>query len=97
MIIKGIWSTHKVFIGPDELSPIASQKVYNHSPDGFCWGYGGSGPAQLALALLMRYLPTNSAVNAYQDFKFAIIAQLPQADFEIDESIVIDWIKEHNL
>ena len=24
----------------------------NHSPDGFNWGYGGSGPAQLAYALL---------------------------------------------
>jgi hypothetical protein len=24
----------------------------NHSPDGFEWGYGGSGPAQLALAIL---------------------------------------------
>ena len=24
----------------------------NHSPTGFEWGYGGSGPAELALALL---------------------------------------------
>jgi len=24
--------------------------LYNHSPTGFEWGYGGSGPAQLALA-----------------------------------------------
>lgn len=30
-----------------------------HSPDGFEWGYGGSGPAQLALALrlLLHRLP----------------------------------------
>jgi len=26
--------------------------LWNHSPDGFEWGYGGSGPAQLALAIL---------------------------------------------
>src|SRR5947209_8602479 len=26
--------------------------LFNHSPTGFSWGYGGSGPAQLALALL---------------------------------------------
>jgi len=26
--------------------------LWNHSPTGFEWGYGGSGPAQLALALL---------------------------------------------
>jgi len=26
--------------------------LYNHSPDGFEWSYAGSGPAQLALAIL---------------------------------------------
>jgi hypothetical protein len=26
--------------------------LFNHSPTGFEWGYGGSGPAQLALAIL---------------------------------------------
>jgi hypothetical protein len=26
--------------------------LFNHSPTGFSWGYGGSGPAQLAVALL---------------------------------------------
>lgn len=39
------------------LSPDKSQKVWNHSPDGFNWGYGGSGPAQLALALLLVSIP----------------------------------------
>jgi hypothetical protein len=28
------------------------EEIANHSPDGFEWGYGGSGPAQLALAIL---------------------------------------------
>jgi hypothetical protein len=27
-----------------------------HSPDGFAWGYHGSGPADLALAMLVDYL-----------------------------------------
>jgi hypothetical protein len=30
--------------------------LWNHSPTGFEWGYGGSGPAQLALALLADHL-----------------------------------------
>lgn len=30
--------------------------VRNHSPDGLEWGYGGSGPGQLALALLLHAL-----------------------------------------
>lgn len=32
--------------------------LVNHSPTGFNWGYGGAGPAQLALALLADYLAT---------------------------------------
>jgi len=30
-------------------------RLRNHSPTGFSWGYGGSGPAQLALAILVDY------------------------------------------
>ena len=32
-----------------------------HSPDGFEWGYGGSGPAQLALALAADVLADDEA------------------------------------
>lgn len=46
----------------------------NHSPTGFAWGYNGSGPAQLALALLADHLdyPDNAdrIVALYQQFKF---------------------------
>ena len=30
-------------------------KIMNHSPNGFSWGYSGSGPAQLALAILCDF------------------------------------------
>src|SRR5215813_14027095 len=35
--------------------------LYNHSPDGFEWGYAGSGPAQLALAILADALGVPAA------------------------------------
>ncbi len=35
----------------DEALPPRND-VFNHSPDGFEWGYGGSGPGQLSLAIL---------------------------------------------
>lgn len=61
------------------LSPIPSQKMRNHSPTGFNWGYGGSGPAQLALAILLDYYgPDAPELDLYQDFKFAVIAALSQ-------------------
>ena len=55
----------------------------NHSPTGFAWDYGGSGPAQLALALLSNYFGATLGGRAlaealYQPFKFAVIAVLPQ-------------------
>lgn len=31
-------------------------RVVRHSPDGFAWGYGGSGPAELALNIIVDAL-----------------------------------------
>jgi hypothetical protein len=62
------------------LSPLESQKYYNHSPDGFEWGYCGSGPAQLALAILIDYYgKTAPEVRQYQRFKEQMIAGLPES------------------
>jgi hypothetical protein len=33
-------------------------------------------------------------MNLYQDFKWEIVAGLPQANFTLDNSIVENWIKE---
>lgn len=53
--------------------------IDNHSPTGFEWGYGGSGPAQLALAMLADALGNDlRALRIHQDFKFRVIAGLDQ-------------------
>ncbi|HEY8097180.1 MAG TPA: DUF6166 domain-containing protein [Methylobacter sp.] len=53
--------------------------IITHSPDGFAWGYGGSGPAQLALAILCDFLGDDEqAIQLYQDFKFEVIARWAQ-------------------
>ena len=52
--------------------------LWGHSPSGFEWGYGGSGPAQLALALLADHLSDDDqAVLHHQDFKRTVVAGLP--------------------
>lgn len=49
----------------------------NHSPTGFEWGYGGSGPAQLALAILAHATGNDRlACRLHQPFKWARIAGL---------------------
>src|SRR6478736_4100384 len=64
----------------------------NHSPTGFEWGYGGSGPAQLALALLADALGDDAlATVLHQRFKWKYIATLPQdAPWVMSDTIVRD-------
>ncbi len=47
-----------------------------HSPSGFEWGYGGSGAAQLALAILAFHAGKATALDCYQDFKFLVVSAL---------------------
>lgn len=92
MKIKLEASTRRVWINGEELLPGESQKVYNHSPDGFNWGYHGSGPAQLALAILLKYAPKHH--QQYQAFKQDRVAMWPQGvDFETDIDL-LEWAKE---
>ena len=46
----------------------------HHSPDGFAWGYHGSGPAELARCLLWDHLGEEPARSLYQDFKAEVVA-----------------------
>jgi hypothetical protein len=76
------------------LDPARSLAVVNHSPDGFAWGYGGSGPAQLALAILLALVGPELAVLLYQPFKWQFIAT---ADVSGDLFVQIDvgeWVRE---
>ncbi len=53
--------------------------LMNHSPDGLSWGYGGSGAAQLALAMLMEIFNDWERVRPiYQRFKEHFVARIPQ-------------------
>jgi hypothetical protein len=86
--------TLRVYIGGVPLDPGASQAIYNHSPDGFSAGYNGSGPAQLALAILLHYTDEQTAVRHYQRFKAEIIADLDPDGFSLPERTVKRWLAE---
>lgn len=53
--------------------------VRNHSPTGFSWGYNGSGPAQLALAILCDHLRAFA-----HDIPLAILAFVGGAKFTLE-------------
>lgn len=93
--VKGDFKSRRVFLGGEELLPDESQRFRNHSPDGFSWGYQGSGPAQLSLAILLKFLNPSLALEWYQEFKRDFVAKLPQSDFETE--IPDEWIYQFEL
>jgi hypothetical protein len=93
MVIHGKVQTREVFIAGLLLDPQDSLEVINHSPDGFAWGYPGSGPSQLALALLMAVgLKKSLAIRLHHDFKNDVIAKIPmEDDFRMEVKAVRNW------
>ena len=66
-----------------------------HSPDGFEFGYGGSGPAQLALGILADFLDDDErAVWLHQKFKDSFTGNTRAADneFVITGTEIVEWL-----
>lgn len=68
----------------------------NHSPTGFAWGYWGSGPAQLALALCAHALGDDErALRVYQTFKQSVVGALPQGvDWTMSSDDIVRYVEE---
>ena len=77
--------------------------VVHHSPTGFEWGYGGSGPADLALSILCNFFkqkPTKrqiyhghfKAQPHYQEFKRDFVAGWGPV-WSITEAEIESWLK----
>jgi len=68
--------------------------LWNHSPTGFEWGYGGSGPAQLALAILVEHFgDTARAISLHQDFKRVVVANLDHRAWTLTTEQIRETIK----
>jgi len=63
-----------------------------HSFD-FEWGYGGSGPAETAHALLLDATgDTRLAGRWHPAFKRAVVADLPHDGWRLSRAAVLDWL-----
>jgi len=79
---------------PTELSPEPSQKLRNHSPSGFNWGYSGSGPAQTSLALLLDATSNpKTALGYYQQFKWDKVAGWGKK-WTLLRSELLEWLRD---
>lgn len=69
--------------------------VIRHSPDGFNFGYNGSGPSDLALSILFDVLNDYTQANhLYIQFREAFVSSWKSC-FSITEQQVLDWVAEH--
>ena len=77
-VYRGIRERFVVRVTVDDEPLDPRLDLANHSPSGFEWGYPGSGPAQLALALLAEHLGDDSeALARHQAFKCQVVTALP--------------------
>ena len=74
-------------------------RIVLHSPTGFGWGYGGSGPADLALNMLYDYLLRTKckgarcmALDLHQSFKWGFIAT-QTGDLFVTGKHIGEWLK----
>lgn len=76
---KGGDVTVTVETGTGKAKPLAMRlDLRRHSPTGFNWGYAGSGPAQLALALCADALDDDErALRVYQRVKGELLVNAP--------------------
>lgn len=89
--LQGSAQSREVYLNGIRLVPEKAQSLYNHSPDGFNWGYSGSGPSQLALSVLFEITDDKVfIIQHYHMFRDKIIAELPQGK---DFSVNIDYDK----
>jgi hypothetical protein len=78
--------------------------VVHHSPTGLEWGYGGSGPSDLALSILadffgegeqykeLKQLPNSKSLKLYQAFKRDFVARFPRKSWMIDSATIARWV-----
>ena len=100
---SGEWNVHVVLNVSD---PVISEvyrapldpclKMVNHSPTGFAWGYQGSGPAQLAFALLYHVTKDKeTSQRFYQRFKADVIGAMPmEGNWKLSYNDIVEWLGE---
>jgi hypothetical protein len=94
-MITGNATTREVLHDGKPLDLARSLRLRRHSPDGFAWGYLGSGCSQLALALLLEFTTEQEALARYHDFKADLVQHLPiDQDFIWPDSLIETWLAD---
>jgi hypothetical protein len=68
--------------------------IVRHSRTGFEYGYGGSGPADLALSILAACVSMEKADRWYGKFKIERVAAETAREWTVKVQQVREWVKQ---
>jgi hypothetical protein len=93
--IPGFNSDIVCFRDQDGIQTNGPHRITRHSPDGFEWGYGGSGPADFALNILSVFIGQEAAEKKglYQDFKWEFVTPLPETGGTMPRETILRWVE----
>lgn len=77
------------------LDLIPSLKFRRHSPTGFDWGYRGSGPSQLAFAIMLEVLPYWAAELMYVRFRDDVLLHLDNDKWTLTDAQISGWVSRN--
>ena len=72
--------------------------IANHSPTGLEWGYMGSGPSQLAIALIADATGDDEKAGntrLCQQFKRDVIAQMPSREWILGQEFIVKYVESY--
>jgi len=82
----------ELYIITNSTLPVLCRYPHNTGPE---WSYAGSGPAQLALALLADALGDDKqAERLYQDFKFKVVGRLPHDGWTLTDQEIRQKLRD---
>ncbi len=83
--------------GPSVTGLVGPRRI-SHSPTGYEWGYGGDGPADLALNILLELHGGEQFAQRYhQAFKWDVISLVPREGGTISFEMVWLWSTEREV
>ncbi|MCW9027176.1 MAG: DUF6166 domain-containing protein, partial [Thiovulaceae bacterium] len=92
-VFKGIRTKNGAFVTYDDAPLDLRLDLKEHSPLGFEWGYNGSGPKQLALAIMAKFSTEDTVLKYYKEFAESFIYTIEDNEWELEDSLVLEWMK----
>ena len=93
--IKGLRLAGRTSVTIDGLPLPLHLDIAHRSPTGHEWGFWGSGPAQLALAILMTVTDADEAKRRYEAFRRSVIVRITKDSWTLTTVQVEEWLRRH--